>query len=232
MRPQRIVDLSQPVGPDTPVFPGDGPVRIEIVDQTTMNLSRIELSVHTGTHMDAPFHFFHDAAAIDRVPLERCMGLAALIDLRGIPAGGEIRRGHLESFRGTLGRARLAVLHTGWSKEWGSPRYFRDHPRLSGEAAEFLLDCGVELTGVDMPSVDQAPYPAHRVLLAAGVPIVENLTNLDAIGADFFELIVLPLRLAGRDGSPVRAIAVTRVSKGGTPSKTHHTCIGAAGGIT
>jgi kynurenine formamidase len=99
-------------------------------------------------------------------------------------------------------------------------------------AAEFLLDCGVELTGVDMPSVDQAPYPAHRVLLAAGVPIVENLTNLDAIGADFFELIVLPLRLAGRDGSPVRAIAVTRVSKGGTPSKTHHTCIGAAGGVT
>jgi len=131
MSPRRIVDLSQPVGPDTPVFPGDGPVRIEVIDmpdQTTMNLSRIELSVHTGTHMDAPFHFFPGAAAIDRVPLERCM--------------------------------------------------------------------------------DQAPYPAHKVLLGAGVPIVENLTNLDAIGAHLFDLIVLPLRLAGRDGSPVRAIAV------------------------
>jgi kynurenine formamidase len=208
MRPRRIVDLSQPVGPDTPVFPGDGPVRIEIIDRTTMNLSRIELSVHTGTHMDAPFHFFQDAAAIDRVPLERCMGLAASIDLRGIPAGSEIRRDHLEGHRDKLRRARLAVLHTGWSTEWGGPRYFCDHPRLSGGAAEFLVDCGVELTGVDMPSVDQAPYPAHRALLGAGVAIVENLTNLDAIGADLFELIVLPLRLAGRDGSPVRAVAV------------------------
>ena len=208
MRPRRIVDLSQPVGPDTPVFPGDGPVRIEIIEQTTMNLSRIELSVHTGTHMDAPFHFFEDAASIDRVPLERCMGPAVLIDLRGIPAGTEIRRDQIEVYRDKLRRARLAVLHTGWSKEWGGPRYFRDHPRLSGDAAGFLVDCGVELTGVDMPSVDQAPYPAHRVLLGAGVAIVENLTNLEAIGADFFELIVLPLRLAGRDGSPVRAIAV------------------------
>jgi kynurenine formamidase len=211
MSARRIVDLSQPVGPDTPVFPGDGPVRVDVIemmDQTTMNLSRIELSVHTGTHMDAPFHFFQDAATIDRMPLERCMGLAALIDLRGIPAGSEIRREHIESRRDTLRQARIAVLHTGWSKEWGSERYFHDHPRLSGDAAEFLVDAGVELTGVDMPSVDQAPFPAHKVLLGAGVPIVENLTNLDAIGADLFELIVLPLRLAGRDGSPVRAVAV------------------------
>jgi arylformamidase len=195
---RRIVDLSQPVGPDTPVFPGDGPVRVDVMDvqdQSAMNLSRIELSVHTGTHMD-------------RVPLERCMGAAALIDLRGIPAGSEIRLDQIESRREALRHAHLAVLHTGWSKEWGSQRYFRDHPRLSGAAAQFLVDAGVELTGVDMPSVDQAPYPAHKVLLSAGVLIVENLTNLEAIGADLFELIVLPLRLAGRDGSPVRAVAL------------------------
>jgi kynurenine formamidase len=209
MSQRRIVDLSQSVGPDTPVFPGDGLVRIDILERTTMNLSRIELSVHTGTHMDAPFHFFQGAPTIDCVSLERCLGLAALIDLRGIPAGSEIRRGHIESHSDTLRYVRMAVIHTGWSKEWGSQRYFRDHPRLSGDAAEFLVNCGVELTGVDMPSVDQAPYPAHRVLLGAGVPIVENLTNLDAIGSDLFELIVLPLRLAGRDGSPVRAIAVS-----------------------
>jgi len=205
---RRIIDLSQPIGADTPVFPGDGPVRIDIVERTTMNLSRIELSVHTGTHMDAPLHFFSNAAAIDRVPLERCMGLAALIDLRGIEPRSEICHDHLRSHRHTLRQARLAVLHTGWSQEWGRPHYFCDHPRLSADAAGFLVDCGVELAGVDMPSVDQAPYPAHRVLLGAGVPIVENLTNLEAIGADLFELVVLPLRLAGRDGSPVRAIAV------------------------
>ena len=206
----RIIDLSHPVGADTPVFPGDGPVRITVLDQTSMNLSRIDLSVHTGTHMDAPFHFFAGAETIDRVPLERCMGQARLIDLRGVSPGGLIGREQIEMHRGDLGRVRAAILHTGWARHWGGPRYFLDHPCVSGAAAQYLVDCGVQLLGVDMPSVDRAPYPAHRVLLGAGVLIVENLTNLDAIGVDLFQLVVLPLKLAGRDGSPVRAVAIAK----------------------
>jgi len=114
----------------------------------------------------------------------------------------------LQTHRDTLRHVRAAVLHTGWSKQWGSPGYFSDHPCISSEAARFLVDCGVQVVGVDMPSVDREPYTAHRVLLGAGVLIVENLTNLDAIGADLFQLIVLPLKLVGCDGSPVRAVAV------------------------
>lgn len=204
MRAARIVDLSQPVGPDTPVFPGDGPVRVTVLHEGSPNLSRIDFSVHTGTHMDAPFHFFPDAETIDRVPLERVIGMAQLIDLRAIAAEGVIRPEHLAA----LGEARAIVLHTGWSKHWGTPRYFSGHPSLSGDAAEFLVTRGVQLVCVDMPSIDHAPYPAHKILLGAGVPIVENLTNLDSLGAATFQLIVLPLKLAGRDGSPVRAIAV------------------------
>jgi kynurenine formamidase len=207
MFPGRIVDLSQPVGAGTPVFPGDGPVRVTVIDQSSVNLSRIDLSVHTGTHMDAPFHFFNGAETIDRVPLDRCVGPARLIDLRDI-AAGEIRREHIERRCAAPLRAHAAVLHTGWSKQWGAPRYFRDHPCLGADAAQFLVDCGVQLVGVDMPSVDRAPYPAHQILLRAGVPIVENLTNLEAIGADLFQIVVLPLKLAGRDGSPVRAVAI------------------------
>jgi kynurenine formamidase len=208
MSPGRIVDISQPVSADTPAFPGDGPVRVTILEEGSVNLSRIELSVHTGTHMDAPFHFFTGAETIDQVRLERCMGLARLIDLRGLPPGATIRREHIETHRDTLRHVRAAVLHTGWSKQWGSPGYFSDHPCISSEAARFLVDCGVQVVGVDMPSVDREPYTAHRVLLGAGVLIVENLTNLDAIGADLFQLIVLPLKLVGCDGSPVRAVAV------------------------
>ena len=204
----RIVDLSQPVDATTPVFPGDGPVRVTVLDQTSVNLSRIDLCVHTGTHMDAPFHLFHGAETIDRIPLDRCMGPARLIDLRGIAAGAEIRRRHLERPRDGPLRAHAAVLHTGWSNQWGDPRYFSDHPCLAADAAQFLLDCGVQLVAVDMPSVDRAPYPAHQILLRAGVPIVENLTSLDAIGVDLFQLLVLPLKLTGRDGSPVRAVAI------------------------
>jgi len=201
----RIVDLSQPVGAGTPVFPGDGPVRVTVLDQTSVNLSRIHLSVHTGTHIDAPFHFFSGAETVDRIPLDRCACLARMVDLRAI-AEGEIRREHLQ----TLPDAPLhaAILHTGWSKQWGAPRYFSDHPCLSADAAQFLVDCGVQLVGVDMPSVDRAPYPAHQILLHAGVPIVENLTNLDAIGADLFRIVALPLKLTGRDASPVRAVAI------------------------
>jgi len=207
MLPGRIVDLSQPVGAGTPVFPGDGPVRVTILDQASVNLSRIDLSVHTGTHMDAPFHFYSGADTIDRIPLERCVGPARIVDLRDLAAGNEIRRDHIERRLNAPLRAHAAVLHTGWSKYWGAPGYFTGHPCLTADAAQFLVDCGVQLVGVDMPSVDRAPYPAHKILLGAGVPIVENLTNLDAIGADLFQFVVLPLKLAGRDGSPVRAVA-------------------------
>ena len=74
MIPGRIVDLSQPLDAGTPVFPGDGPVHVTVLEQTSVNLSRIDLCVHTGTHMDAPFHFFNDAETIDRIPLDRCVG--------------------------------------------------------------------------------------------------------------------------------------------------------------
>lgn len=208
MHAGRIVDLSQPVDTGTPVYPGDGAVRVTVLSDAPMRLSRIEFSVHTGTHMDAPFHFFKDADAIDRVPLDRCRGPARLIDLRDIGTTREIRRELIQARSTAPLGGHAAILHTGWSKQWGAPRYFDDHPCLAGDAAEFLVDCGVQLVGVDMPSVDRAPYPAHQVLLRAGVPIVENLTNLEAIGADLFQIIVLPLKLAGCDGAPVRAVAV------------------------
>lgn len=203
----RIVDLSHPLSVGTPVFPGDGPVRVAVLDDASVNLSRIDLSVHTGTHMDAPFHFFNGADTIDRIPLERCVALTRLVDLRDIAPKHEIRREHIETRCPAPLRARAAVLHTGWAEHWGDPRYFNDHPCLAADAAQSLVDCGVQLVGVDMPSVDRAPYPAHQILLRAGVPIVENLTNLEAIGADLFQLLVLPLKLTGRDGSPVRAVA-------------------------
>ncbi len=202
----RIIDLSQPVSAGTPVYPGDGPVRVTILDDAGMHLSRVDLSLHTGTHMDAPYHFFGGGAGIDGVALERCAGAARLVDLRG--AAGEVGAERLAPFQEILRQAPAAVLHTGWSAEWGGARYFSEHPCLTEDAARFLIGCGVRLVGVDMPSVDRAPYPAHRVLLGAGVPIVENLTNLEAIGGQAFQLVVLPLKLAGRDASPVRAVAM------------------------
>ena len=213
---KRMVDLSHAIGPATPVFPGDPPVDITVVESTQdpplserrrLNCSRIGLIVHVGTHMDAPFHFFEAGETIDRVPLDRCVGPAVLVDLRHLRAGEEIGREHLQTHAKQLTETGKAVLHTGWSKHWGKEEYFSEHPRISAEGAQFLIDCGVHLIGVDTPSVDRPPFPAHLALLGSGILIVENLTNLAAIEDEVFQLHVLPLKIAGRDGSPVRAIA-------------------------
>jgi len=213
---KRIVDLSHVIGPATPVFPGDPPVDITVVESTQdpplserrrLNCSRIGLIVHVGTHMDAPFHFFEAGETIDRVPLDRCVGPAVLVDLRHLKASEEIGREHLQTHAGHLSDTGKAVLHTGWSKQWGKAEYFSEHPCISADAAQFLVDCGVHLVGVDMPSVDRPPFPAHLALLGSGAVIVENLTNLEAIKGQVFQIHVLPLKITGRDGSPVRAIA-------------------------
>ena len=212
----RYVDLSHPLSAATPPFPGDPAVEISINGSTTqvdrsprkdLNCCSITTSVHGGTHMDAPYHFYGDGVTIDQVDLSACVGPAVLVDLCYLDANAEILPTHLELHADALRRAQRCVLHTGWWRRWTKPEYFTDHPVLSGEVAAYLVSLGVQLVGVDFPSVDQPPFPAHLELLGNGVLIVENLTGLDQIDSESFELITTPLAITGRDGSPVRAVA-------------------------
>jgi len=214
---KHIIDLSHALSSATPAFPGDPSLEIKILDSTEaqsvagerhLNSSHLSMGLHCGTHMDAPFHFFGEGPTIDQVLLERCMGPALVIRLPSTEHGPTIDRKHLVRYETGLREATRVILNTGWHHRWGMDNYFSEHPVITGEAAQFLVDCGVQLIGVDTPSVDRAPYPAHLVFLGNGVLIVENLTNLDAINADTFELIATPLKIAGRDGSPVRAVAI------------------------
>lgn len=211
-----FVDLSYPLSSNTPLFPGTPCVELESIERTedppptgrrSLNVTRLSMVVHTGTHMDAPFHFFPSGLTIDQMPLEQCMGPASLLKLTDLATGSEIDLTAVPGLKDKLSRTRKLILNTGWARHWGSPRYFTDHPRISAESAAFLVDCGINLIGVDMPSVDRPPFPAHLAFLGNGIAIVENLTNLDAVEADEFQLTVLPLKLMGRDASPVRAIA-------------------------
>jgi len=211
-----FVDLSYPLSSNTPLFPGTPCVELESIERTedppptgrrSLNVTRLSMVVHTGTHMDAPFHFFPSGLTIDQMPLEQCMGPASLLKLTDLATGSEIDLTAVPGLKDKLSRTRKLILNTGWARHWGSPRYFTDHPRISAESAAFLVDCGINLIGVDMPSVDRPPFPAHLAFLGNGIAIVENLTNLDAVEADEFQLAVLPLKLMGRDASPVRAIA-------------------------
>jgi len=216
MSSKRIIDLTYDLNPQTPVYADYPPVEITIhetlrdlrPDRRALNSSRIAVGMHCGTHMDAPFHFIGNGRTIDRVPLERLVGPAVLADLRRDAKGGVIEKNHLKRYYAKIKRARKIVMNTGWSRTWGTPEYFTSHPVMTAEAAEFLVDSGVQLVGVDTPSVDQPPFPAHLPLLTHDVIIVENLTKLNAIRSQIFELIVLPLKVTAREASPVRAIAV------------------------
>ncbi|MBI2875388.1 MAG: cyclase family protein [Candidatus Tectomicrobia bacterium] len=214
--PHRFVDLSHGIGPETPPFPGDSPVEIlsSVLEASpggarTINLGRITASLHCGTHMDAPFHFIDSGRTIDQVPLDQCIGPAVLVHWKCQgPDDRQIMKEDLVPYRDRLQETHKVVVNTGWHRRWGDPTYFQEHPAITAEAAQFLVECGVHLVGVDTPSVDYPPYDIHILLLGHGVVIVENLTQLDAIPAEVFQLVAIPLKITGRDGSPVRAIAM------------------------
>jgi len=216
---RKIVDLSYPLAPSTPPFPGDSPVEIEV--RTTipaylppgtpgyMNTSNVRSSLHTGTHMDAFYHFYHDGATIDQIPLAQCIGPALMLDLSTRKSKTGITAQDLAPHQQDISLTPKVILNTGWAQNWGKAKYFTDYPPLTEEAARFLVDCGIELIGIDTPSVDYSPNDAHFVLLGNNVLIVENLTNLGRVGQRHFQFAALPLKITGRDGSPVRAIAIT-----------------------
>jgi arylformamidase len=213
---KRVIDLSHSLDPTTPVYSGYPPVEIRVLESTrysipggrrALNSSLLSVGIHSGTHMDAPFHFFEDGATIDRVDLDHCVGVAQLLRIV-VPDDGKIERSQLSTYRDQLAGCGKVVLSTGWVKQWGRPEYFTQHPVITPDAADFLIECGVHLLGVDFPSVDRAPFLTHVALLSHNVLILENLTNLDEIRAQSFQLVAVPLKFTGRDGSPVRAIAL------------------------
>ncbi len=216
MRVTRLVDLSVPVDPGTQVFPGDPEFRSHphaTVAADGFHVQAISMGSQTGTHVDAPYHFADDGLRIDQLDLALFTGPAVLLDVRGRAPRARLTWADLGE--PDLAPGTLVLLHTGWSAHYGTPAYF-DHPFLDAGAARRLLDAGVRTVGLDAPNLDVTPddddpgegYPVHHLLAAAGGVICENLTNLAAV--DFADPFVslLPLRLTGADGAPVRAVAM------------------------
>jgi arylformamidase len=220
----RILDLSHPLDPSTPPWPGNPAVEIVVVSKIppdrgprdrgapgepiSCNTTAFLTCNHTGTHMDAPAHFYNGVPTIEQVPLEKCIGPAALIDARQIAPRGEITPAFLTPSEESIKTTGKVVFWTGWSSRWGDHNYFDDYPVLSEASAAWLVERRVHLVGFDTPSPDRDPHAVHYVLLGAHVVIVENLTGLEQIGRGVFDLIVVPLPLRGLEASPVRALAV------------------------
>jgi len=176
---------------------------------------KIVLGTHTGTHCDAPRHFIAGGSTVDQIALETLVGPALVVDLTDIAPFGEVSASRLKQELGDRRPERL-ILRFGWCKRWGGLDYYTDHPFISDEAAEWLRDCGVRLLAMDTPMPDDPKNgrgsdndsPIHLILLGAGVILVEYLCNLGELQGQEVELVVLPLKLVGGDGCPVRAIAI------------------------
>lgn len=204
----RIYDVTRPVFAGMPVWPGDPPCRCgwsARLPGDGVNAAELSLGVHTGTHADGPLHVLEGAAPIADLPLGAFIGPADVVDVAGAVALDE---GWVDANL-PAGCERL-LLRTG---AWADPEHFpAAWPALTPGGARLLVTRHVRLLGTDAPSPDPADaddLPVHRILLGAGIPIVENLL-LDDVAPGRYELVALPLRLAEADSSPVRAVLLGR----------------------
>lgn len=215
-----IVDLSHPLVTGMPVYPGDPEVATAPATTIAVDgfaVTALALGTHSGTHVDAPSHSIAGGAAIDEIDPARLMGPARILRV-SVGDGATIALADVASQLRDWDGERIALVHTGWDAHWGTPRMLR-HPAVSVEVADALLGLGVEVLGVDTLSPDAsdiadgagagepAVLPVHERWLGAGGLIIENLRALGEVPGETCELLALPLRLAGLDGSPVRAIA-------------------------
>jgi arylformamidase len=218
----RIIDLSLSIEEGMMTFPTPWHPVVEVTILGRHGIEgretrKLVLGTHIGTHADAPRHFIPNGRTIDEIPLDLLMGPAVVADFALCGPLQEIDISDLKQRLGNQVPARL-ILRTGWSEYFGNMKFYNEYPFLSQAAAQWLVDEGVRLLAMDTPSPDNPAHscgtaqdsPNHKVLLSAGVLLVEYLANLKELTSSEVELIVMPLKLKGCDGSPARCVAIER----------------------
>jgi arylformamidase len=188
------------------VYPGDPEVHLErvasIADGDVANISRLDLGVHTGTHVDAPLHFIEGAASADELPLEALIGPAYVVDATALDR--DIDAAALAELDVPEAAERL-IFMTRNCELWNRDTFSEEFIRFVESGAQRLVDSGVRLVGIDYLSVgDEA---AHNVLLGAGVVAVEGL-DLRGVDPGPYRLVCMPLKIAGADGAPTRVVLI------------------------
>ena len=203
----KLIDVSVPLDSNSPTYPGNTPFQLEAIKRLargdSSNVSSVHMSVHGGTHVDAPRHFFDAGGGVESLPLEMLCGRARVIELttrRGVTVEDLAAFDLKEDIR--------LLIKTHNSRLWGSPEFHADFIGLTGPAAQFLVEHGVKLVGVDYLSVEEFKKPgapAHHALLGAGTIVIEGL-NLRDVEPGIYEMFCLPLAIVGSDGAPARVV--------------------------
>jgi arylformamidase len=201
----KIHDISRPIYSNMPVWPGDTPAEFTLTSTKaagySTNVGRLRLSIHSGTHADAPYHYNDAGRKIDEVPVDTYVGPARVVDVRG---HATVTR-NLLAAHDFAATPRVLFKSDSWTDQSVFPSTW---PLMSADVPAWLAARGVRLVGLDVPSVDHITskdLPIHHACDAADLLIIENL-DLRAVAPGVYELIALPLRIKGGDGSPLRAV--------------------------
>ena len=209
----KVIDLTLTVSEKIPTFPGSPKphfIEWETIPKDGYNLELLFLSTHTGTHIDAPFHFVKNGKKIHEIAPERLVNEAVLIRI-GKNSNRSISKIDIQKFEqknGKIENGSTVIFYTGWQKNLNKEFYFTENPGLSVSAAKYLVSKKINMVGIDSPSIDlgtDSKFSVHHVLAKNNILIVENLANLNKIKSNNFHLITSPLKLKNATGSPIRA---------------------------
>ncbi len=207
----KIIDISLPLHNDTPIYPGNVPLSVAVhhaMPEHATHLSTITLGSHTGTHIDAPAHCINGSLTLDQLPLENFIGACRVLDF-STEEGEAVTLEFLESKY--IKQGERILLKTKNSAR-GFKEFYDDYVYLDGDAADYLALLGVMIVGIDSLSIkkrggsDQRP---HNSLLVKNIPIIEGL-DLSAVAEGEYELVCLPLKFIGIEGSPARVVLIER----------------------
>jgi arylformamidase len=203
----KLIDVSVPLDATLPTYPNNTPFSLEPVKRVargeSSNLSTLHMSAHTGTHVDAPRHFFYQGPGVEALPLELLIGRTRVVE---VVSRSGISAADLSAI--DLSEELRLLIKTHNSRLWGSPDFHPDYVGVTESGARHLVDHGIKVVGVDYLSVEQfraTGAPAHHVLLGAGTIVIEGL-NLADVDPGVYEMICLPLRIVGADGAPARVV--------------------------
>jgi len=211
----KILDLTLTISNKIPTFPGSPQPNFipwEKIKDDGYNLELLFLSSHTGTHLDAPYHFLEKGSKIHEISLKKLVSNAVLIKSRK-KSNESVTKTDIQKFEkkhGKIASFSSVIFYTGWQRNLQKKYYFTKNPGLSVSAAKYLASKKISLVGIDSPSIDlgtDSKFSVHQIFAKKGMLIVENLANLEKIKSSKFHLVVLPLKLKNATGSPVRAIA-------------------------
>jgi arylformamidase len=208
----RYFDLSQPIQPGMTIYPGDpvpnfGPAKGV---EPPWRVADLHIGTHTGTHIDSVSHYFPAGKNVDEYPISRFILAGIVLPFPGLVEDQAITEEQISDGLQNLPEGGVLLIQTGWDRYWNTDTYFR-HPYLSPEAVQRVIGSKASLVGIDALNVDssvQGTTHVHHLLLEKEILIVENLANLSQLQpGKVYQFSFLPLRLAGLDGSPIRAVA-------------------------